>query len=85
LGTTTTVSDPKTTVYPGRGKQATGITIGEYHEGLTKVTAKDANGNNVTATLNDAHEVLLDPAADVTGPITVTVTDPSLGEVTKRV
>ena len=85
LGTTTTVSDPKTTVYPGRGKQATGITIGQYHESLTKVTAKDANGNNVTATLNDAHEVLLDPAADVTGPITVTVTDPSLGEVTKRV
>ncbi len=85
LGTTTTVSDPEATVYPGRGKQATGITIGEYHEGLTKVTAKDANGNNVNATLNDDHEVLLNPAADATGPITVTVTDPSLGEVTKTV
>lgn len=85
LGTTTTVSDATTTVYPGRGKQATGITIGEYHEGLTKVTAKDANGNNVTATLNDDHEVLLNPATGATGPITVTVTDPSLGEVTKTV
>ena len=85
LGTTTTVSNPQATVYPSRGKQATGITIGEYHEGLTKVTAKDANGNNVTATLNDDHEVLLNPAADAAGPITVTVTDPSLGEVTKTV
>ena len=85
LGTTTTVSDATSTVYPGRGEQTTGITIGDYHKGLTKVTAKDAAGKNVTVTLNDDHQVHLAPAADATGPITVTVTDPSIDPVTKTV
>ena len=85
LGTTTLVSDPTATVFPDRGAQATGITVKEFHDGLTKVTAKDAAGKPVSLTLDDAGKVQLNPTAEAQGPITVTVTDPSIGTVTKDV
>ena len=85
LGTTTTVVASGATVYPDRGEQSARIRIHNIHDGLTKVTAKDAAGKPVSLTLDDAGKVQLNPTAEAQGPITVTVTDPSIGTVTKDV
>ena len=82
----TTVDDTnKKPVDPTGQKQGTGIIVTNPDE-TTTVSAKDANGNDVTPVINkETGEIEVTPGTNVTGPITVTVTDSDLPEGKKEI
>ncbi len=82
----TTVDDTnKKPVDPTDQKQRTGIVVTNLDE-KTTVSAKDANGKDVTPVINkETGEIEVTPGTDVTGPITVTVTDSDLPEGKKDI
>lgn len=66
-------------------KQGTGIIVTNPDE-KTTVSAKDANGKDVTPVINKVTgEIEVTPGTDATGPITVTVTDSDLPEGKKDI
>lgn len=83
---TTTVDDAnKKPVDPTNQKQGTGIVVTNPDD-TTTVSAKDANGNDVTPVINkETGEIEVTPGTNVTGPITVTVTDSDLPEGKKDI
>ena len=65
------------TVEPNGEEQDTGIKVKNPSED-TKVTAVDEDGNPVEVRIDDNGNVVVKPQPGVDGPITVTITDPSL-------
>lgn len=59
-------------------KQDTGLNLTGYNADETRVTATDADGDVVPVRVDTDGDIFLTPATDVTGPITITVTDPDL-------
>ncbi|MSB11342.1 Rib/alpha-like domain-containing protein, partial [Finegoldia sp. BIOML-A1] len=82
----TTVDDTnKKPVDPTGQKQGTGIIVTNPDE-KTTISAKDANGKDVTPVINKVTgEIEVTPGTDATGPITVTVTDSDLPEGKKDI
>ena len=82
----TTVDDTnKKPVDPTDQKQGTGIIVTNPDE-KTTVSAKDKDENNVPAEINKVTgEIEVTPGTNVTGPITVTVTDSDLPEGKKDI
>ena len=74
---TTVTADKPGTVNPTGKPQATGITINNTTDSTT-VEATDANGEKVTATVDENGTVHLTPAQGTTGKITVTINDDTL-------
>ena len=64
-------------VAPTGKEQNTGIKV-THQDSDTKVTAKDKDGKDVPAKIDDNGNVVVTPGKDVKGPITVTIDDPEL-------
>ncbi|WP_246829166.1 stalk domain-containing protein, partial [Peptoniphilus sp. HMSC075B08] len=64
-------------VRPTDEKQDTGIKV-ENPDKDTKVSAKDEDGKNVPAIIDENGNIVVTPGTDVDGPITVVVEDPDL-------
>ncbi|MCP1387621.1 hypothetical protein M5J20_05390, partial [Corynebacterium sp. TA-R-1] len=82
--TTTVDTSDVATIDPNLGEQGTNIKVDNASE-QTKVVARDEDGQNVKAGIDDNGNIVVDPTKDangndikVDGPITVTITDPSL-------
>ena len=74
----TTVDDSEVTpVDPTNDEQLTGIVVKNKDEG-TKVSAKDEDGKDVPARIDNNGNVRVTPGEDVDGPITVTIKDSDL-------
>lgn len=67
----------KQPVKPTNDEQSTGIKVKNPTKD-TKVSAKDEDGKDIPAKLDENGNVVVTPGEDVDGPITVTVDDPSL-------
>ena len=65
------------TVEPTADEQDSGIKVSNPDDD-TKVSAKDEDGKDVPAKIDDNGNVVVTPGEDVDGPITVTVEDPDL-------
>ncbi|WP_165243101.1 Rib/alpha-like domain-containing protein [Corynebacterium lizhenjunii] len=70
-------SDNVTPVKPNGEDQDTGIVV-TNNDDKTKVTAKDKNGKDVPARIDEDGKVIVTPGKDTEGPITVTISDPDL-------
>ncbi|MGJ4116698.1 hypothetical protein ACN4D0_06760 [Corynebacterium macclintockiae] len=64
-------------VAPTGKEQNTGIKV-THQDSDTKVTAKDKDGKDVPAKIDDNGNVVVTPGKGVKGPITVTIDDPEL-------
>ena len=74
----TTVDDSEVTpVDPTNDEQLTGIVVKNKDEG-TKVSAKDEDGKEIPARIDNNGNVRVTPGEDVDGPITVTIEDSDL-------
>ena len=74
----TTVDNSEVTpVDPTNDEQLTGIVVKNKDEG-TKVSAKDEDGKDVPARIDNNGNVRVTPGEDVDGPITVTIEDSDL-------
>ncbi|MDK7187637.1 LPXTG cell wall anchor domain-containing protein, partial [Facklamia hominis] len=67
----------KKPVKPTDDKQDTGVKVTNPDKD-TKVTAKDEDGKDVPAEINENGNIVVTPGKDVDGPIDVTVEDPDL-------
>ncbi|WP_083317094.1 hypothetical protein, partial [Corynebacterium sp. HMSC071B10] len=67
----------KQPVEPTNDAQSTGIKVENSTE-KTEASAKDEDGKDIPAKLDEGGNVVVTPGTDVDGPITVTVDDPSL-------
>ena len=65
------------TVEPTADEQDSGVKVSNPDDD-TKVSAKDEDGKDVPAKIDDNGNVVVTPGEDVDGPITVTVEDPDL-------
>ncbi|MBU5611125.1 Rib/alpha-like domain-containing protein [Aerococcus mictus] len=77
--TPTSVEGQPTTVKPDGMEQETGLTVSNQDEATpTSVSAKDEDGQDVPAAIDENGNIKLTPSENVDGPIAVTVSDEDL-------